>query len=85
MKTVYVDLEHKCHVTDDGTMLAVETDFFDGYCDAVIEGYCYDTSKGYTHIYPWKPYPELDTAQRDYEKRLLTEYAEALRTMGVNV
>lgn len=67
MKTVYTDSEKKCHTTDDGTMTAVETDFFDGYCDAVIEGYCYDTSKGYTHIYPWKPTNELFAAQTQYE------------------
>lgn len=41
MKTIYLDFEFKCHVTDDGTMTAVETDAFDGKCDAFIEGYRY--------------------------------------------
>lgn len=36
---IYVDNEYKCHITDDGTMIAVETDFFDGKCDAFIEGF----------------------------------------------
>lgn len=61
MKIIYIDLDFKCHVTNDGTMTAVETDFFDGKCDAFIEGFCSDDSKGYTQIYPWKPYDELDT------------------------
>ena len=30
MKTIYIDSDFKCHLVDDGTMTAVETDFFDG-------------------------------------------------------
>ena len=30
-----------CHLTDDGTMTAIETDAFDGQADAFIEGYRY--------------------------------------------
>lgn len=85
MRTIYIDSEFKCHVTDDGTMVAVETSFFDGKCDAFVEGYCYDDRNGYVQIYPWKSYKELDNAQREYEKRLLAEYAEALSIMGVIV
>ena len=77
MKTIYYDSDYKCHVTNDGTMTAVETDFFDGKCDTFIEGYCYDTSKGYVQIYPWKLDSELDAIQREYERELLAEY-EAL-------
>ena len=84
MRTIYIDAEFKCHVTDDGTMTAVETDVFDGKCDAFIEGYCYDDRDG-VQVYPWKDYNELDNAQREYERQLLAEYAEALRTMGVSV
>lgn len=76
MKTIYVDSDFKCHVTDDGTMTAVKTDFFDGMCDAVIEGYCYDTSKGYVQIYPWKDYNELDAIKREYEREMLKELQE---------
>ena len=36
-------------------------------------------------IAPWKPYAELDAAQRAYEQQLLTEYAAALEVMGVKV
>ena len=81
---VYVDSNHKCHTTNpDGTFREVETDFFNGKCTEFIEGYCYDDSKGYVQIYPWKPYSELDTAQREYERQLITIYEESLKTMGV--
>ena len=36
---VYLDSEYRCHLTDDGTMRPVETDFFDGKCRAYLEGY----------------------------------------------
>ena len=36
---IFVDSDFKCHVNDDGTMTAVETDFFDGKCTTFIEGY----------------------------------------------
>ena len=39
--TIYIDNDYKCHVTDDGTMRAVETNFFDGRCTEFIEGYRY--------------------------------------------
>ena len=74
MRTIYVDSDCKCHVTDDGTMTAVETVFFDGKCDTFVEGFCYDDSKGYAQIYAWKPYKELDAAQREYERQMLAEY-----------
>ena len=37
--TVYRDKEYKCHVSNDGTMTAVETEAFDGKCAAYIEGF----------------------------------------------
>lgn len=96
MKTIYIDSDFKCHVTNDGTMRSVETDYFDGKCDTLIEGYRFvPTGESWTRndgavfygemICPWKDYAELDKAQREYEKRLLAEYAESLRTMGVKV
>lgn len=84
-ETIYVDSLYHCHRIDDGTMTAVETSFFDGKCDTFVEGYCYDTSKGYTQIYPWKPYGELEAAQREYERKLIAIYEESLRTVGVTV
>lgn len=71
MRTVYVDSEFKCHTVNDGTMREVENSFFDGKCDAFIEGHCYDDSDGYIRVYPWKRYSELDAAQRAYEREQL--------------
>ena len=36
---VYLDFDFCCHLTNDGTMREVETDFFDGKCTTFIEGY----------------------------------------------
>lgn len=96
MKTIYIDPEFKCHTFNDGTMISVKTDFFDGKCDALIEGYRFvPDGESWTRedgevfigemVTPWKDYSELDAAQREYERQLLAEYAEALRTVGVNV
>lgn len=96
MKTIYIDSDFKCHVTNDGAMTSVETDAFDGKCDTFIEGYRFVPSgaewtrsdgvvfKG-EMIAPWKPYSELDNAQREYEQQRLAEYAEALAVLGVTV
>lgn len=96
MKTIYLDSEFRCHVSDDGTMTAVETSFFDGKCDAYIEGYRFvPTGESWTRsdgevftgemISPWKDYSVLDGMQRAYELGMLAEFTEALRIMGVTV
>ena len=96
MKTIYIDSDFKCHVSDDGTMTVVETDFFDGKCDAMVEGYRFvPAGQSWTRsdgavfrgemIAPWKPWEELDAAQRAYERELLAQCAEALKTLGVTV
>lgn len=77
-ETIYVDYLHHCHRIDDGTMTAVETDFFIGKCDTLVDGYCYDDSRGYATIYPWKNLAELDAAQRAYEQQQIAEYESAL-------
>lgn len=38
---IYIDNDFKCHVANDGTLTAVETDFFNGKCTAYIEGYIF--------------------------------------------
>lgn len=79
MKTIYIDSEFKCHISNDGTMTAMETDFFDSKCDAYIEGYRFvPGGKTWVRedgvefsgemIAPWKPWQELDEAQREYEQ-----------------
>nr|DAZ45379.1 MAG TPA: hypothetical protein [Caudoviricetes sp.] len=76
---IYIDSEFKCHVSDDGTMTAVKTDAFDGKCDTYIEGYRFiPIGQTWTRadgvvfagemIAPWKPWQELDAAQREYER-----------------
>lgn len=84
-ETIYVDSLKHCHRTNDGTMRAVETDFFDGKCDAFVEGYCCDDSKGYLQIYPWKPDSELEAAQHAYELQQLADYKAACERMGIVV
>ena len=96
MRTIYIDSDFKCHVTDDGTMTAVETEFFDGKCDVFIEGYRFVPSgERWTRfdgvvfngemVTPWKNYVELDNAQREYERQLLAAYAAALQIVGVEL
>lgn len=85
MRIIYVDTEFRCHISNDGTMTPVETDFFDGKCDVFVEGYrfiqngeTWTRSDGIVFqgemITPWKDYSELDKAQRKYEKQLLIKY-----------
>ena len=73
MKTIHIDSDFKCHVSNDGTMTAIETDVFDGKCDTFIEGYrfvpngeTWTRSDGVVFlgemIAPWKDYDELDNA-----------------------
>lgn len=93
MRTIYLDSDFKCHVADNGTMTAVETDFFDGKCDTFVEGYRFiPAGESWTRsdgvvfhgemIAPWKPYSELAAAQQQYEV-MLAEMDAAYRE-GVN-
>lgn len=89
---VYIDDDFKCHVSDDGTMKAIETDLFDGKCNEFIEGFrlvpegnSWTRSDGETFedmSAPWKNYDELVAAQAQYE-RMMAETEEAYRE-GVN-
>ena len=79
MRTIYIDSEFKCHVSDDGTMAAAETDFFDGRCDMFVEGYRFiPEGESWTRedgtvfrgemIAPWKPFDVLTAYQQEYER-----------------
>ena len=83
MKTIYIDSKFKCHTTDDGTMTAVETDFFDGKCKSYIEGYRFvpagqtwtrEDGQVFTGemIAPWRDYAILsefqEVAQEEQDK-----------------
>lgn len=93
---IYIDKDYKCYAADDGTMTAVETDFFDGKCKEFIEGYRYVPSgESWTRsdgvefrgemIAPWKDSRELDGYQRIYEQEVMADMQNALSVLGVNV
>lgn len=86
---IYIDNDFKCHITDNGTMTAVDTDAFDGKCAAYIEGYRFvPAGETWTRddgvefpgemIAPWRPWAELDAAQREYERQQIAQYEQAL-------
>ena len=100
---IYIDSDYKCHTTNpDGLYPAVETDFFAGKCDTYIEGYRFiPAGESWTRpdgvifagemIAPWKPWEELDAAQRAYERErfaaIAAELADAkaaLELLGVS-
>ena len=79
MKTIYIDSEFKCHGTSGEDLTPIETDVFDGRCDTYVEGYRFiPAGQTWTRadgvvftgemIAPWKPWDELDAAQREYER-----------------
>lgn len=89
MRQVFLDSEFKCHTANDGTMTAVETDFFDGKCATFIEGYRFVPSgESWTRedgtvftgemIAPWKDHRALDLAQRLYDLAKLADAENAL-------
>ena len=82
--TVYIDSDFKCHLSSADGLTAVETDFFNGMCPEYIEGYrlvpegqVWTRSDGVTFrgmmIASWKPWKELDKAQREYERQRVSE------------
>lgn len=96
MKTIYLDSDFRCYTEAAEGLRAVETMAFDGKCTEFIDGYRYvPEGESWTRedgevfegemISPWKSYDLLDEAQREYERQLLAEYTEALKTVGVEV
>lgn len=95
---VFINSDYKCHVTDDGTMTAVETDFFDGKCDELIEGYRF-VPQGMTWIRsdgevfqgemiaPWKDSTLLNAYQEQYEslREELADMKAALEELEVRI
>lgn len=93
MKTVYLDaITFQCYLSqnEDNTRIPYETEFFDGKCEDYILGFRivppgYEWKRSDGHIFTgsemasaWKPFEELDSAQREYERRLLVEFEAAL-------
>ena len=89
MRTIYIDSDFKCYVTNDGTLTAVEVRDFDGKCDTFIEGCRYipagkkwvredgEVFEGESFS-PWKDSTELEEAQRAYEQERLADAENAL-------
>ena len=86
---IYIDADFKCYTALKEGRTALETDFFEGMCAAYIEGYRFvPAGKTWTAadgtvfrgemITPWKPWAELDAAQRAYER----ERAAALKAQN---
>ena len=79
---IYIDADYKCHTATADGLTAVETDYFDGKCQAYIEGYRFvPAGQTWTRpdgvvfegemVCPWRPWLELDSAQRAYEQEQL--------------
>ena len=95
MKTIYIGSEFKCYVTSGEGRTQVETDAFDGKCDAYTEGYRFiPAGQTWTRadgvvftgemIAPWKPWAELDAAQREYEREQSTALLSKLSEVYEN-
>ena len=89
MRTVYIDSDFKCHIINDGSMTAVETDFFDGKCENFIKGYrfvpqgaSWTRSDGKVFygemLAPWGDYAKMKAEQQNYELLLLAQYESEL-------
>lgn len=96
---IYIDDDYKCHVSPADGLTAIETDYFDGMCNAAIEGHRYIpagstwtradgetfTGEAYMLFVDWAT---LDASQREYEQEQLTQYESALTeieaALGVN-
>lgn len=96
MRTIYLNSDYKCHLSDDGTMKAVETDAFDGKCNSFIEGYRFIPfgEEWARHdgvvftgemISPWRDYELLCEFQTQYEAMIVEQQdmKTALNELGV--
>ena len=90
--TIYIDSDFKCHTENNGTMIAVESEFFKGKCETFINGYRFvPAGESWTRndgmvfegimIAPWKDCAELAAAQREYERQELANAQEVLRIL----
>ena len=92
MKTIYLDSDFRCHLTDTGGLQAIETDVFDGKCDKYIEGYRFvpegqtwtrDDGVQFTGpmVSPYKDYDILAAYQEQYqEDETAVEQAQVLQS-----
>lgn len=95
--TIYLDTDYRCYASEnDNTVQSAETNFFDGKCDAFIEGYrfipagnVWTSEDGVAFcgemIAPWTDYSELEAAQRDYEQQMLKKYEALINELYAEV
>lgn len=86
---IYIDDDYKCHISPADGRTAIETDYFDGMCNAAIEGHRYipagstwtradgETFAGEAYML-FVDWATLDAAQREYERQQLAQYESAL-------
>jgi hypothetical protein len=83
MRTIYIDSDFKCHTAAADGLEPIEADFFNGKCDAYIEGYRFiPAGQTWTRedgvqfagemISPVVDYDQLNAAQREDELSALT-------------
>lgn len=93
MRTIYIDAEFKCHLASDSAMTAVETEAFDGKCDAYVEGHRFVPAGAVwiradgrafrgEMIAPWKPWAELEAAQIAADREELERLRGELEDMA---
>ena len=79
MQKIYLDSNFKCHTSSTEGLTQIETNAFDGKFNVYIQGYRFiPAGQTWTRadgvvftgemIAPWKPWTELDAAQREYER-----------------
>ena len=80
MKTIYLNADFQCSLTEKAdTVQSIETDYFNGKCNAYIEGYRF-VPQGQTWtrndgvvfagemIAPFKDYTQMEMVQKLYEQ-----------------
>lgn len=98
MKTIYLDREFRCHAVPGEGLREVETELFDGKCDAFVDGYrLVPAGESWVRedgavfsgemIAPWMDYHVLAAYQEQYEAMLpeIEDMQQALQTLGVTV
>lgn len=94
--TIYIDNDYKCYAEAAQGLREVETDFFKGKCQELIEAYRYvPLGEEWTRedgvvfygemVSPWKDLTEPLAAQLEYVTRQLRDADDALMLLGVTV
>lgn len=98
MRTIYLDSDFAVHLEQQEGLLPFETDFFDGMCDTLVEGYrIVPDGETWTRkdgkvfsgemISPLQWTDVLEAAQGEYEKAQaeISDMQAALNELGVTI